>query len=271
MSSVEAVPNTKYNSIEEYEIAARKLLTPELVNYVYGGTESGATLLRNRLAFENYLLKRRVLQEIDEVDTEVSYFGGRLESDLPFFPACVNTSPMYPHALLDLLKVSRSFKVPIFVSDIAISDGLEASKIPELAGPNSQLLWQLYVFTENYDTIFDNAKKAKEWGYKGLIVTVDADLNVKIGNEIPAMVRDRSFYHIKISDVKRLRKGTSLPFIVKGIMSAEDAVIAVENGADGIVVSNHGGRILDDGESSIEVLPEIAKELRSKKSMRKTE
>ena len=68
-----------------------------------------------------------------------------------------------------------------------------------------------------------------------------------------------------LSDIKSLRKGTSLPFIVKGIMTPEDAVIAVENGADGIVVSNHGGRILDDGESSIEVLPDIVKELRRRK------
>ena len=148
---------------------------------------------------------------------------------------------------------------------------LKQAKSPNSLDRTASYCGRLYVFTENYDTIFDKAKLAKDWGYKGLIVTVDADLNVKIGNEIPAMVRDRSFYHIKISDIKRLRKGTSLPFIVKGIMTAEDAVIAAENGADGIVVSNHGGRILDDGESSIEVLPDIVKELRSKKSTRKTE
>ena len=271
LTVIETVPKTKYHSIDEYEHAAKKLLAPELVEYVYGGTEGGSTLLRNRLAFDDYLLKRRVLQDIEEVDAEVSYFGGRIESELPFFPACINTSPMYPQALVDLFKVSRSFKVPIFVSDIAISDGLDASKLPQLAGPNAQLLWQLYVLTENYDTIFDRAKLAQDWGYKGLIVTVDADLNVKIGNEIPSVVRDRSFYHVKLSDLKRLRKGTSLPFIVKGIMTPEDAVVAVENGAEGIVVSNHGVRLMDGGESSLEVLPGIVKELRSKKSTRKTE
>jgi isopentenyl diphosphate isomerase/L-lactate dehydrogenase-like FMN-dependent dehydrogenase len=271
LALMEPVSKSNLNSLDDYELEARKLLRPELVNYVYGGTESGATLSRNRLAFADLLLRRRVLQEIVKVDTDVIYFGGKIESELPFFPSCINTAPMYPQALLDILKVSRSFKVPIFVSDIAIADGLDASKIPALAGKNSQLLWQIYVFTENYDTIFDKAKLAQQWGYKGLIVTVDADLNVKIGNEIPPVLRDRSFYNLTLSDLKRLRKGTSLPFIVKGIMTPEDAVLAVENGADGIVVSNHGGRILDFGESSIEALPEIVKELRSRKATRKTE
>ncbi|MDA4129619.1 MAG: alpha-hydroxy-acid oxidizing protein, partial [Thaumarchaeota archaeon] len=119
-------------SVEDYEQMAKKLLSPELVSYVFGGTETGATLSRNRTAFAHYLLKRRVLHEIETVDTEVSFFGGKIKSELPFFPACINVAPMYPRALLDLLRVANSFKVPIFVSDIAIADGLDASKIPSL-------------------------------------------------------------------------------------------------------------------------------------------
>jgi len=268
---LEPIPKSKLNSVEDYELEAKKLLRPEILNYVYGGTETGSTLQRNRLGFEEYLLRRRVLQNIEKVDTQVSYFAGRIESELPFFPACINVAPMYPKALLDLLKISRSFKVPILVSDIAIADGLEVSKIPGLVSGDSQLIWQIYVLNENYNTIFEQARKAEQWGYVGLVVTVDANLNVKIGDEIPPMVRERFFYNLKLSDIKRLRKATSLPFIVKGIMTAEDAVLAVENGAEGIVVSNHGGRIMDCGESSIEVLPSIVKQLRSKKSTRKTE
>ena len=268
----DAIPKLQLNSVDEFEQEAKKLLRPELVNYIYAGTETGATLARNRSAFAKYLLKRRVLQDISEdVETEISYFGGKIKSELPFFPACINTSPLYPKAVLDILKVGRSFKVPIFVSDIAIVDGLDASKLPGMVPPEVPLIWQLYVFDENLDTIFKRAKQAENYGYRALAVTVDADLNVKLGNEIPPEARDKDFHVVKISEVRKLRDSVSLPFIVKGIMTSEDAEIAVENGADGIVVSNHGGRTLDSGQSTIEVLSRIVKQLRSKKSTRKTE
>jgi len=169
------------------------------------------------------------------------------------------------------LRVAKSFKVPIFISDIAISDGLDASELPRLVPSDVPLIWQIYIFKENYDTIFKRAKLAQQYGYRGLVVTVDADLNIKIGNEIPPEVRRKDFHKVKLSEIKKLRDSISLPFIVKGIMTPEDAVVAVEYGADGIIVSNHGGRIMDCGESSIEVLSGITKRLRSKKSMRKTE
>lgn len=263
---------SQLNSVDDFEREARKNLTPILASYVYGGSETGATLERNRSAFSKYLLKRRVLQDIDkDVKIETSFFGGKVKSDLPFFPACINTSPMYPRAILDILRAGKTFKVPIFVSDIAITDGLDASELPGMVPADVPLIWQLYVFDENYDTIFKRAKQAQQYGYKALVVTVDADLNVKVGDEIPFQTKDQNFHILKISEVKKIRDSTSLPFIVKGIMSAEDAFIAIENGADGIIISNHGGRILDSAQSSIEVLPKIVKQLKSKKATRKTE
>ncbi len=267
----EQLPKISLNSVDEYEQEAKKSLTPDLLNYIYGGTETGGTLNRNRTDFGKYLLRRRVLRDIDNVEAEISYFGGKVKSELPFFPACINTSPLYPKAILDVLRAGKSFKVPIFISDIAISDGLEASDLPRLVPPEVPLIWQIYIFKENYDTIFKRAKLAQQYGYRGLVITVDADLNIKIGNEIPIEVRRKDFHRVKLSEIKRLRDSISLPFMVKGIMTPEDAIVAVENGADGIIVSNHGGRIMDFGESSIEVLPGIAKRLRSKKSTRKTE
>ncbi|MGI0079056.1 MAG: alpha-hydroxy acid oxidase, partial [Nitrososphaerales archaeon] len=71
--------------------------------------------------------------------------------------------------------------------------------------------------------------------------------------------------------VRTLRESTSLPLIVKGIMVPEDAELAVELGADGIVVSNHGGRILDEGEATLDVLPEIVRDLKSKRRYRRAE
>ena len=129
-------------------------------------------------------------------------FGGKVKSELPFFPACINTSPLYPKAILDVLRVGKSFKVPIFISDIAISDGLEASDLPRLVPPEVPLIWQIYIFKENYDTIFKRAKLAQQYGYRGLVITVDADLNIKIGNEIPIEVRRKDFHRVKLRKSK---------------------------------------------------------------------
>lgn len=269
---MESLSKLQLNSVDEFEAEAKKVLSPELVNYIYGGAETGGTLRRNQSAFENFLLRRRVLRDIEkEVSTEVSYFGGKIKSELPFFPSCVNTSTMYPKAVLDILRVGNSFNVPIFVSDIAVTNGLDAGELPKMVPETVPLVWQLYIFDENYDKIFKRASLAEQYGYKALVLTVDADLNVKLGNEIPEEIRDRQFHVTRIEEVKKMRDAISLPFIVKGIMSPEDAVVAVENGADGIVVSNHGGRIMDCGQSTIEVLSKIVKVLKSKKSTRKTE
>ena len=267
----EQLAKVPLNSVDEYEQQAKKLLSSELLNYIYGGTETGATFARNRSAFSKYLLRRRVLREIDKVETEVSHFGGKIKSELPFYPACVNTSPLWPKAILDVLRVSKTFKVPIFISDIAIADGLEPGDLPKLVPPDVPLIWQIYIFKENYDTIFKRAKLAQQYGYRGLVLTVDADLNIKIGNQVPIEVRRKYFHKVKLSEVRKVRELVSLPYIIKGIMTPEDAVVAVENGADGIIVSNHGARIMDAGESSIEVLASIVKRLKSKKSTRKTE
>ena len=73
------------------------------------------------------------------------------------------------------------------------------------------------------------------------------------------------------ADIRKIRKATSLPLIVKGIMTPEDAEVAIENGADGIDVSNHGGRSMDCGEASIEALPKVVEHLKRKKATRNAE
>ena len=115
------------------------------------------------------------------------------------------------------------------------------------------------------------AKLAKSWGYKGIAVTVDAELNVKLGYGIPNDLSSTQFLRVTREIVRRLRESTQLPLVVKGIMAPEDAELAIELGADGIVVSNHGGRILDEGEAALAVLPEIVRHLKSKKRTRSAE
>ena len=88
----------RLESVNDYESEAKKRLKPDVRDYVFRSTETGATYSRNISAFSKYLLRRRVLQGIKEVKTNVSYFGGKIRSELPFFPSCINLSPMYSNA-----------------------------------------------------------------------------------------------------------------------------------------------------------------------------
>lgn len=194
-----------------------------------------------------------------------------MRSDLPFFPGAINVSPMYQNALLDVLRVSESFHVPIFVSHLSIIEPLEVSKLPQLVPKTSPLVWQIYLQEHNYELCFKQATQAASWGYSGLAITVDAELNVKLGDRIPKQLVASKFHNVTIKDLKRLRECTNLPLTVKGVMTHEDAELAVENGAEGIVVSNHGGRILDFGQATVEVLPDFVKYLKSKRKTRNAE
>jgi isopentenyl diphosphate isomerase/L-lactate dehydrogenase-like FMN-dependent dehydrogenase len=259
-------------SIEDFEQEAKKHLDQSQIDYVYRGSESQLTLNRNTGAFLHYLLERRVLKGIDNVDLNASYFDGRIKSELPFFPAPVNCSPLYPNAIIDLLRVADSFSVPVFVSHVAVVEPLELSKLPSLVKNRaSSLIWQIYMQTNNIDECYKQARLADSWGYKALTITIDTELNLKLGNELPVQTASHSFISITPKEIRKLRQMSSLPLIVKGLMNADDAELAVESGADGVIVSNHGARMLDHIPSTLEVLPEIVKRLKSKKRTRGTE
>ncbi|MGI0090653.1 MAG: alpha-hydroxy-acid oxidizing protein, partial [Nitrososphaerales archaeon] len=213
-------------SVEDYEREAQKYLDPQVKDYIYGSTESGATLARNLAAFSKLLIRRRVLQGIDHVETKVSYFEGKIESELPFFPSCINTTPMYPKALLDIFSVSKSFKVPIFVSNIAISEPLKINELSKLVPKTTPLIWQMYFHIENFDLIMKQTRSASDWGYSAVAVTVDTEKSVKLGYQIPRSIFTHEFRSVTPSDIRKIKEATSLPLIVKGIMTSEDAEVA---------------------------------------------
>ncbi len=261
----------KLESIGDYEREARMKLSPDVREYIFGATESGETLSRNVQAFSKFLIRRRVLQNIDKVKTHVSYFGGQIQSELPFFPSSINVTPLYPNALLDVLGLSRSFKVPILISSLAVSGTIDLRELPKLVPKTSPLIWQIYFHPENYDQVMKQALSASDWGYRGVVVTVDTERSVKLGYSIPKSIFTHDFHNCTPSDIRKVRKATSLPLLVKGVMTPEDAEVALESGADGVGVSNHGGRTMDSGEASIEALPKIVEHLRKKKSTRNAE
>ncbi|HZW56927.1 MAG TPA: alpha-hydroxy-acid oxidizing protein [Nitrososphaerales archaeon] len=264
--------NSALECVEDYEREAKKNLTPSLINYIYSGTESQSTLERNAKVFSKYLLRRRVLQGVENVDLQASYFGGKIKSELPFFPGPVNVSPLYPNAVLDEIRVAEKYSIPLFISHISFPDPLDLEKLPKLvSNPSSGLIWQIYLQSNNAELCFKQARLAESWGYRALTLTVDGELNVKLHNATPPELSSNQFIRVTPREIKKLCSTTNLPVIIKGVMTGEDAEVAIESGADGVVVSNHGGRMLDRGQATLDVLPEIVKRLKSKKRTRGAE
>lgn len=275
-SSVEGRPSSKFTGqcVEDYQSEARQRLDQAVLKYIDRGTETESTLRRNVSAYSKYLIRRRVLHGVTSVDLGTSFFDGKITSELPFFPAPVNLAPLFQDALLYELKLIQSFSFPLFISHLSVVPPVEVSSVPNLAKKRkegSSLIWQIYIEKSNFDFIFKQAEKAKSWGYDALTLTVDAELSVKLGNDVQTSLTKSDFVGIDSGSFKKLRKSTNLPLIVKGIMTLEDAELAIECGADGVVISNHGGRTLDQGQGTIEVLPEIVKGLKQRKKTRSAE
>jgi isopentenyl diphosphate isomerase/L-lactate dehydrogenase-like FMN-dependent dehydrogenase len=111
------------------------------------------------------------------------------------------------------------------------------------------------------------AKTAEDLGFAAVGITMDTVKPVKIGDEVPLSTKDgkpRKGHKSTPKDIEWMKQQVKLPVVVKGIMGADDARIAVNSGADSVIVSNHGGRILDFNRSALEALPEVVEAVGSK-------
>ena len=140
--------------------------------------------------------------------------------------------------------------------------GLE--KTAEAAGDGFRI-FQLYVRGDEA-WVDDHVRRAIDNGYDAFCLTVDTDSYSRRERDIAkrhqrrrVRVGDARIYQAQFNwrDIERIKQGFDIPLILKGIATAEDAKIAVDHGVDCVYVSNHGGRQLDQGVGSIEVLPEV--------------
>ncbi|MFT4176623.1 MAG: alpha-hydroxy acid oxidase [Luteolibacter sp.] len=262
-------------AVEDYEPLARERLSPAAWAYLSGGAADEITLRENRAAFERARIIPRVLRDLSEASTKLTLFGQEYEH--PIFIA-----PMAFHRLfheqgeLATLLAAEAFQAGMVVSTQA---SMTLEEIAERAG--SPLWFQLYLqadreFTERL------VHRAETAGYQALVVTVDAPLSGIRNREqradfhLPPGIEavnlrgmrtfpqeDRVFGSQLLTsaptwkDIGWLRERTRLPILLKGILSAEDARCALDHGASGIIVSNHGGRVLDTLPATLEVLPGI--------------
>jgi glycolate oxidase len=249
-----------FMNLHELVAKARQNLNQNDWDYIVGAAESETTMRRNRMALDTMAFRPRVLRDVSAIDTSVDALGRRMR--LPIVLAPVGSlESFHPAGAASVVRGAREFGVAHMLSS-ACEPGLEAIA---QAAPDALRIYQLYV---RGDAAFvdDHVARAREHGYAAFCLTVDTAIYSRRERDIAKRfvtvgrrrASGRSFQAaLDWHTVKRIRSNFDLPLALKGIATAEDAKIAVEHGVDWIYVSNHGGRQLDHGRGSFDVLAEV--------------
>ncbi len=227
-----------------------------------GGAGSGASFTNNVKALVKLKLLMRVVGKQFEPTTETTFLGKKIS--MPIMAASVTgvnsfggdnaiTEKELCRAIVLGCKKAGTigFRGDTYTYSLENSFGIDA--IAEADG------WGIKIVKPREQRVINDFYKKAEKA-KAIAVGIDVD---GCGSLIMAK-HGKHVFNKTIDDLKELKKATKLPFIVKGLMYAEDAKEAVEAGADVIVVSNHGGRVLDHSPGTAEVLPKVVTELKGK-------
>ena len=206
-----------------------------------GAAETKATFHRNPRAFQQYLFRQKIFHDVSEPDISVELFGKTLP--IPAITAPVGSfSLICKDAEREVAEGTDRAGAMMLVSQAAhlnLHDWRAADKSP--------LVFMAYM-NRGREEVEDYAKTAQDLGFAAVGITMDTVKPVKIGDEVPLSTKDgkpRKGHKSTPKDIEWMKQMVKLPVAVKGIMGAADAKIAVNSGADALVVSNHGGRILD--------------------------
>ena len=274
-------------NVFDFEIAARAKVPPAHFGYMAAGIDDDATLRANREAFQKYYLRPRRLVDVSKVDTSVEIFGIKYDNPIFISPTGGNKAyhPDGELAVARAAKAGNHLEMLSTASTVSIDDIVSARGAP--------VWFQLYA-TSDRDVAYALTKRAENAGSQAVVVTVDrvGGRNQEAlfrlrptdtrdckqchssaeGGGGSAGDRDRrpNYAGIDLSKarsmqsdnltwdfIRQLRDKTKMKIVLKGILTHEDAKLAVEYGADGILVSNHGGRGEDNGRGAIDSLPEV--------------
>jgi isopentenyl diphosphate isomerase/L-lactate dehydrogenase-like FMN-dependent dehydrogenase len=246
----------------DYEALARECLDENAWEYFRGGAGDESTLRENLLAFERWKLRPRVLVDVGDVDTSTTVLGTRIAAPILVAPMALQKLAHPDGEAATARAAAAAGTIMVLSAAATMRPGAVAE-----AAPGATRWFQVYVFRDRGITqsLID---EAYAHGYSALVLTVDAPIlarregALRIGFRIPDEfeVAGDIFGDIDPSvswrDLEWLA-GHQLPVILKGLLTPEDAGIAVEHGAAAVVVSNHGGRQLDGVAASIDALPKV--------------
>ena len=264
---------TKILALAEFEPLARAVMDPAACDYVAGGAWDEVTLGDNEAAWRRYRLRPRVLVDVHEVDLRTTMLGARTAMPVAIAPMAAH-GLAHPDGEVATARAAAAAGVPFTLSTMSSRSIEEVAA----AAPDGTRWFQLYTQADPGRSR-ELVERAAAAGYEAVIVTVDLPMLgyrerdrrsgfglPKLGNfdddvgptHRPGLDRlEASGQTLTWADLATIRSWSSLPLVLKGILTAEDARIAVEHGVEGMVVSNHGARQLDRVPTAIDVLAEI--------------
>lgn len=258
-------------TLPAYERAAVAALAPDIAAYLYGGAGAGETLRANTAAFERVKLVPRAFGQ--SAATAVTLFA--ILHTAPVMVAPVGYQRLF-HADGERATARAAAALGLgYVIPTLSSVPMEELRTAAEGAPQ---WFQLYL-QPRFDDTLALVRRAEAAGVTGLIVTADApvdgvrDLQIETGFRLPPAVRavhldslpQATSGHAAAVEpngqgwraLERLRSATKLPLVLKGIMHADDAQRARTAGCDGVIVSNHGGRVLDGALAALDALPGV--------------
>ena len=265
----------------DYEELARQRLPKAVYDFIAGGAEDEVSLARNRSAWNSVQLLPRVLVDVSNVDTSTEVLGQA--TSMP-----VLLAPVAFHQLANPEGERATARAAAAGDTIMVLSTMSSTRLEDVAAAARGPRWfQLYVYPDREITKA-LVQRAEAAGFSALCLTVDVpylgrrERDLYNGLQLPAGIVPANFQglveidegtgqdstltaqaaslispSVTWDDVDWLRSITSLPVMIKGVLSADDAKIALEHAVAGLVVSNHGARQLDGVPAPIEVLPEI--------------
>ncbi len=268
-------------TVLDFEAAARKTLPPAHFGYLATGVEDDATLLANREGFKRIQLRARRLVDVRRVDLRTELFGVTWESPIALAPVG-NQKAFHAEGELPVARAAQSRRA------LQILSTATTTAVEEVARAAGRPIWYQLYTTDRWEVTEILVRRAEAAGCPVLVVTVDTqggrktdtlerfkrldDRNCVVchSQEPGAFYRRKPMFDgIDAKDlrtvnaamtweqVRRLKKLTPMKLLIKGITTHEDTRLCLENGVDGVVVSNHGGRAEESGRGTIECLPEI--------------
>jgi 4-hydroxymandelate oxidase len=258
-------------NVWDYEQLAAERLEPGALGYYAGGAGDELTLRDNVDAFRRLRIRPRVLVDVADPSTATTVLGQDIALPLIVAPVAYQRAA-HPDGEVAMAKAAKAAGTVMCLSTFA------TATLEEVAATGADLWFQLYV-PRDEGLAREIVERARDSGFRALVITVDLPVSgrrerdVRSGFTLPPEVVVASvgrgglkpheyvgFLSPSVTwrDVDRFAKLSNLPILLKGILTAEDARLACEHGAAGVIVSNHGGRQLDGVIASIDALPEIA-------------
>lgn len=284
---------------EQLEEQACQRLSPEAYGYVAGGAGGEETMRANRAAFERWQIVPRMLRDVSQRDLRVQVLGASMPAPMMLAPIGVQ-SIVHPEAEVAVARAAASIGVPFILSTASSKTMEEVAQAADATG-KAPRWYQLY-WGRDPELTASFLSRAEKAGYSAIVVTLDtsilswrerdislAYLPFLLGEGIANYLSDPVFRAslpqppeenpqaavmrfvqvfsnptLTWDDLKFLREHTSLPLLLKGILHPDDANRALDAGAAGIIVSNHGGRQVDGAIPALDALPGVVAAVRGR-------